>query len=52
VRAKARAAAGTFSYRVVAKRKDIAAPRFEKVTLSPEYRVFRTIYDEASLIYG
>jgi hypothetical protein len=36
VRAKAKAAAGTFSYRVVAKRKDITAPRFEKVTLPPE----------------
>jgi hypothetical protein len=36
VRAKAKAAVGTFSYRVVAKRKDIAAPRFEKVTLPPE----------------
>lgn len=36
VRAKAKAAAGTFSYRVVTKRKDIAAPRFEKVTLPPE----------------
>jgi len=30
VRAKAKAAAGTFSYRVVAKRKDIAAPRFRE----------------------
>lgn len=36
VRAKASAAAGKFSYRVVAKRRDIAAPRFEKVTLPPE----------------
>jgi hypothetical protein len=31
VRAKASRANGTFSYRVVAKRKDIAAPRFAKV---------------------
>jgi hypothetical protein len=33
VRAKAANANGTFSYRVVAKRKDIAAPRFDKVDL-------------------
>ncbi|MBV9673814.1 MAG: hypothetical protein JO076_13460 [Verrucomicrobia bacterium] len=36
VRAKSPAAAGTFSYRIVAKRKDITAPRFEKVTLPPD----------------
>lgn len=33
VRAKESKANGTFSYRVVAKRKDIAAPRFDKVDL-------------------
>jgi hypothetical protein len=33
VRAKASKANGPFSYRVVAKRKDIAAPRFDKVDL-------------------
>jgi hypothetical protein len=35
VRAKASKANGTFSYRVVAKRRDIAAPRFDKVDLHP-----------------
>jgi hypothetical protein len=33
VRAKASKADGTFSYRVVAKRRDVAAPRFDKVDL-------------------
>jgi hypothetical protein len=33
VRAKGSKANGAFSYRVVAKRKDIAAPRFERVEL-------------------
>jgi hypothetical protein len=36
VRAKARTATGTFSYRVVAKRRDIRAPRFEEVQVSSE----------------
>jgi hypothetical protein len=37
VRAKsAKTASGTFSYRVVAKRKDIAGPRFEEVTIPTE----------------
>jgi hypothetical protein len=37
VRAKSsKTAGGTFSYRVVAKRKDIAGPRFEKVTIPAE----------------
>ena len=36
VRATAQTATGTFSYRVVAKRKDIAAPRFEEVQVSGE----------------
>ena len=36
VRAKASTANGTFSYRVVAKRKDIAPARLEKVTLPTE----------------
>jgi hypothetical protein len=39
VRAKSsKTATGTFSYRVVAKRKDIAGPRFEKVTIPTEKR--------------
>jgi hypothetical protein len=33
VRAKTSTAASTFSYRVVAKRRDVAHPRFERVTL-------------------
>ena len=36
VRATAQTATGTFSYRVVAKRKDIRAPRFEEVQVSGE----------------
>jgi hypothetical protein len=36
VRAKDVAASGRFSWRVVAKRKDIAAPRFETVQVPPE----------------
>jgi hypothetical protein len=36
VRAKASNANGTFSYRVVAKRRDIRAPRFEEVQVSGE----------------
>ncbi len=36
VRTTAQTATGTFSYRVVAKRKDIAAPRFEEVQVSGE----------------
>ncbi|HMD49791.1 MAG TPA: hypothetical protein VKG79_11860 [Bryobacteraceae bacterium] len=36
VRAKASKANGTFSYRVVAKRRDIAAPRFDKVQLQSD----------------
>jgi hypothetical protein len=35
VRAKSGAAAGSFSCRIVAKRKDIAVPRFESVLLPP-----------------
>jgi hypothetical protein len=38
VRAKTANANGTFSYRVVAKRKDIAAPRFDKVDLPSRAR--------------
>jgi hypothetical protein len=34
--AKNAASAGSFSWRIVAKRKDIAAPRFETVTVPPE----------------
>jgi hypothetical protein len=34
VRAKERKANGTFSYRVVAKRKDVAGPRLEPVTVA------------------
>jgi hypothetical protein len=34
VRAKSQTATGTFSYRVVAKRRDIRAPRFEEVQVS------------------
>jgi len=36
VRAKASTASSVFSYRVVARRKDIAGPRFERVTLAVE----------------
>jgi hypothetical protein len=36
VRAKSQTATGTFSYRVVAKRRDIRAPRFEEVQVSGE----------------
>ena len=39
VRAKASTASGTFSYRVVAKRKDITSPRLEKVTIPRRERV-------------